>query len=111
MRTDKIASIIPQAYQQGLLKPIRKPNVCLTDSLNQANFLLWLLEEADGNGLSTSQITQRSGLHENTCKCYLREFVKIGLVQKQKQYQDEAVWYLFQHLNRNKLSNEICNFR
>lgn len=102
MRTDKIVRIIPQAYQQGLLKPTRKPNICLTDSLNQANFFLWVLEQADGNGLSTSQITQRSGLHENTCKCYLREFVKIGLVQKQKEYHNEAIWSLIQNTSKYK---------
>lgn len=92
MRTEKIAEIIPSAFEQGFLKPSGKPNVCFTDSLNQANFLLWLLLNASDNGLSTSQIEQRSGLNSNTCKCYLREMVKVGLLERERTGREEAVW-------------------
>jgi len=96
MRTDKIAEIIPVANKQGFLKPVREANICLTDSLNQANFLLWLLSNAGENGLSTSQIAHKSGLHKNTCRCYLREFIQIGLVRKETKLPEDAVWFLKQ---------------
>jgi hypothetical protein len=93
MQTERIILIIPEALRQGFLKPNREFNICFTDSLNQANFLLWILKEGGSNGLSTSQMVQRSGLNHNTCKCYLREFVKVGLVKKEKAYQCEAIWF------------------
>ncbi|MBD2504900.1 hypothetical protein [Anabaena azotica] len=99
MRTDKIAEIIPAANKQGFLKPIREPNICFTDSLNQANFLLWLLNNAGENGLSTSQIAHKSGLHKNTCRCYLREFMQIGLLGKQLKSPEDAVWFLKQKIS------------
>ncbi|AFY51336.1 hypothetical protein Nos7524_5646 (plasmid) [Nostoc sp. PCC 7524] len=93
MQTERIIVIIPEALRQGFLKPSRELNICFTDSLNQANFLLWILQEGGSNGLSTSQMVHRSGLNDNTCKCYLREFVKVGLVKKEKEHHSEAVWF------------------
>ncbi|MFK0729811.1 MAG: hypothetical protein ACIWVG_01220 [Gloeotrichia echinulata HAB0833] len=93
MDTNKIIEVIPAAYKQGLLKPDQKRNVCFIPSINQANFLLYILKSAGENGLSTSQIEKRSGLHPNTCKCYLRELIKVGMVKKERYAQEEAIWY------------------
>ena len=97
MDTSTIKKAIPAAEKQGLLKPCKKPNICFIPSLNQANFLLYLIERSEENGLSAAQIAQRSGLHPTTCKCYIREFVKLKIVVKEQFGRSQAVWYLLEN--------------
>lgn len=49
--------ILPQAHEQRLLRPTTVVNECLVSSINTANFLLSLLQEAQENGLSSQEVT------------------------------------------------------
>lgn len=93
MDTDLLRRILPQAHKQRLLCPTTVVNECLVPSINTANLLLYLLQEAQENGLSSQQIAHRSSLHFNTCNCYLRELVGLGYVERIADGQ-EVTWFL-----------------
>jgi hypothetical protein len=70
--------ILPLAKKQGLLLPSNVFNPCLHNSINSANLLLYYLAQAKSHGLDVQQISQRSQLHPNTCKVFLRVLVALG---------------------------------
>ena len=86
--------IIPSAFNQGLLKPQREANICLKASINQTNFLLYLLLCAGETGMSTDQIVGKIKFNENTCRCYLRELVKLQIVERYRSGRNVAIWTL-----------------
>jgi len=94
MDTENIAFVLPKAKKLGLLVPSEENNICYARSVATANSILHHLEKAGEQGLSTSQATQRIRIHANTLKCYLRELVKLDLVEKYKSGQEEAIWTL-----------------
>lgn len=93
MDTDLLNRILPQAHQQGFLKPSERANECLVSTINTANYLLYLLDRAEDNGMTTAQITHHSRLNKNTCKCYLRQLVALGLVKRVPDGA-EVIWFL-----------------
>jgi hypothetical protein len=97
MTTKHLLDLFPIAKLRGVLKPQESRDICLSDSLNTANGLLYLLYVSDG--LSTSQLVNRSKLSKNTILCYLRALVSVKLATKDKEAQEEATWYYVEQKN------------
>jgi hypothetical protein len=94
MDTGVIKKVLPIGNEMRLIKPTPIANPCLSKPINTANYLLYALLKAGEQGLSTTQIEERTKMHANTCKCYLRELCKIKLVEKIRAGNNEAVWRL-----------------
>jgi len=92
MNTNLLNEVLPSAQKQGLLKPAAQDNPALASTVNTANFLLHLLSKAV-DGLTTAQLVHHSGLNDNTCRCYMRKLVSLGLVRKHN-LGVEALWEL-----------------
>jgi hypothetical protein len=99
----KIAEIVSLGKRRGYIKPKDEADICLSDYINTANYLLFLLERAEEMGLSTSQIVARSGLNANTCKLYLRQLMLLGLIRKHHEIQNlEAIWIFKNRKEQNE---------
>jgi len=90
-KSQEIKEILLSAFSLSLIEAREKPAPCLSDYLNRANFLLFLLAKERGKGMSTAKLSQRSGLHINTVRVYLRSLVELGYV-KRTAIGREAVW-------------------
>jgi len=77
-----IKKILGAAHAQNLLFPSAEENKCLIGYVNTANYLLFLLKQAEGQGLDNEQINKRSGFHINTIKIYMRVLVSLGYVTR-----------------------------
>lgn len=88
----RIARVLSLAKEKRYLEPKDQINYCFIDALNTANYFLFILQKAGENGLSTSQVIQRSGLSLNTCKVYLRELTRLGYLIREKENRKDAVW-------------------
>lgn len=80
----RVKQILTQAKKKNYLKPTTEEDECLSGYINTGNYILYLLQKAGENGLSTSQVEHHSKLNLNTCKVYLREFVRLGFVTRRK---------------------------
>lgn len=78
----RIKKILTQAHAQKLLSPSSEENPCLLGTINTANSLLFLLQQAEGQGLDNEQIGKCSGLHINTIKMYMRALLFLGYVSR-----------------------------
>ena len=92
MNTDLLNEVLPSAHSQGLLKPAKTENPALASTANTANSILYLLSQA-GDGLTTNQLMHYTKLNLNTCRCYMRKLVELGLAKKQK-LGVEALWFI-----------------
>lgn len=90
MNTNLLQQVLPEAHKQGLLKPTNYDNPALVSTVNTANLILHLLNRA-GDGLTTAQLVHHTGLNENTCRCYMRKLVELGLA-KRELVKVEALW-------------------
>jgi hypothetical protein len=90
--TYNLSVVLPEAKKLGLLKP-NQPNPCYSDILNRANTFLYELSLVQELGLSTSQLSKRVKIHNNSITCYARELLNLGLITKiRESSKEEALW-------------------
>lgn len=92
MNTDLLDEVLPQAQRQGLLKPTNYNNPALVSTVNTANQILDLLHSAP-DGLTTAQLSYHIKINENTCRCYMRKLVDLGLCRREA-LSREALWFI-----------------
>jgi len=78
----EIQRILAQAHAQNLIVPSSEDNPCFLATINTANHFLFLLKQAEGQGLDNEQMSKRLGLHINTIKVYLRALYFLGYVSR-----------------------------
>jgi hypothetical protein len=92
MNQKDLDKILPIAHSSNYLKPEKEIDPCLASQVNTANFILYHLKSSE-NGLSTSQVSDRTGFALNTVKCYLRKLLEMGLISKNQRGGEEAIWH------------------
>jgi|GEM_PF-3741423 len=96
MDQNKLALVLCSAQERSLIFPSAIPNPAFSDSLNTANYLLYLIKQAGISGLDTEQLISRSSLAFNTVRVFMRELVRLGYVVKQlpSNPRTYALWFI-----------------
>ena len=89
----EIMAVLVSANSRSLLEPIEISEPCFSEYLNQANYLLFLLQNEGDKGITTRDIAQLSDLHLNTARIYLRSLAVLDLVHRTASGR-EAIWSL-----------------
>lgn len=80
-----IHDLLIEAEEKGHLEPREDRDRCLAESINTANYFLYLIKEAGMAGLDNRQLENRTKMNINTCKIYCRVLSKMKKISKSKE--------------------------
>lgn len=79
----ELETVLTAAHKDGMLKPSSESKIYFNRSVNQANRLLLVIAESEGNGLNINQLIARTKLSENTLLIYCRILYKLGFLKRE----------------------------